>query len=220
MAERRGAAADPTAPSGMMKRDVFQEIRDELAQHVFVLYMLGTREAPADAATTAAVAALAEHRVDVVCVDVASDRSKGEAVKKYSDSALMPQLFCRGLFVAGGEAVADLCASWSPELKTGAPTTSHATGNHYSTLLETLAQDSERFAGVSLPPFASTDEDWTAFRATLREAAAVSSDLVVERLLSTYHHHATDSCEVDWPAFWEVIGAMQRQAKRRLKKGR
>jgi monothiol glutaredoxin len=89
-----------------MTPEVQAEIQREIASHDFVVFMKGTRKAPACGFSGRTVELLDTLLSDYHSVDVLARPELREAVKEFSSWPTLPQLYVRGRFLGGADIIA------------------------------------------------------------------------------------------------------------------
>lgn len=130
--------------------DLRTRISTLITQHHVVLFMKGTRRAPACGFSAGVVQVLDELVPEYETVNVLEDPSLREGIKEFSEWPTIPQLYVAGQFVGGADIVRDLAASGElAQMLAGAPAP----------------------AEVPAPSITVTDAAAAAFREALREAS-------------------------------------------------
>lgn len=94
-----------------MENESFAQIRQQISENDVVLYMKGTRVFPQDGYSAAAAEVLNSLGVSYTDIDVLEDRSLYQAVKEFANWPSVPQLYVKGEFIGGSDAVKELHAS-------------------------------------------------------------------------------------------------------------
>jgi monothiol glutaredoxin len=94
-----------------MGRDVFAEIREEIAKNKVIIYMKGTPTFPMCGFSAAAVECLKQYGYPFAHVDVLEDPEKREAIKQFSNWPTIPQIYINGEFIGGCDIIRELHAS-------------------------------------------------------------------------------------------------------------
>lgn len=94
-----------------MARDVFAEIRQEIADNKVIVYMKGTPNFPMCGFSAAAVEVLKQYGYPFAHVDVLEDQEKREAIKQFSNWPTIPQIYIAGQFIGGCDIIRELHAS-------------------------------------------------------------------------------------------------------------
>jgi monothiol glutaredoxin len=89
-----------------MNPEVRSRIQREIASHEFVVFMKGTRKAPACGFSGRTVELLDTLLSDYHSVDVLADPELREGVKEFSSWPTLPQLYVRGRFLGGADIIA------------------------------------------------------------------------------------------------------------------
>ena len=87
------------------------EIKNEVASNKIVIYMKGTKDAPRCGFSARAVGILKDLAVPFKDVDVLADQEKWQAVKELSDWPTIPQVYVNGVFLGGGDQLAEMHAA-------------------------------------------------------------------------------------------------------------
>ena len=91
-----------------MDNPVFQRIKTEIGDNDIVLYMKGSPVFPQCGFSAAVVQVLTEMGVKFKGVDILSDPSLRDGIKKFSDWPTIPQLYVKGQFVGGCDIVREM----------------------------------------------------------------------------------------------------------------
>lgn len=94
-----------------MSDEVFQRIRSDIEANPVVLYMKGTPVFPQCGFSSTVVQVLNRLGVAFKGVDVLSDPSIREGIKRFSDWPTVPQLYVKGEFVGGCDIVREMYLS-------------------------------------------------------------------------------------------------------------
>jgi monothiol glutaredoxin len=87
---------------------VLQNIQKEIAENDVVLYMRGTPTAPCCGYSASVVRALKELGVSFLGVDVLSDPSVLDGIRRYSNWPDIPQLYVKGSYLGSSDIVKEL----------------------------------------------------------------------------------------------------------------
>lgn len=90
---------------------VFSRIRQEIEETPVVLFMKGTPMFPQCGFSAAVVQVLSNLGVKFKGIDVLSDPSLREGVKRFTNWPTLPQLYVKGEFVGGCDIVREMAAS-------------------------------------------------------------------------------------------------------------
>src|SRR2546428_9230959 len=85
--------------------DVLDEMARELKDNKVVVYMKGTPSFPMCGFSAATVAVLREIGVPFKAIDVLAEPEKREAIKRFSNSPTIPQVYLGGKLVGGCDLV-------------------------------------------------------------------------------------------------------------------
>lgn len=94
-----------------MENELFDRIRHDLAGNDVVLYLKGTRNFPQDGYSAIVVRILDELNADYITIDVLEDENLHRALKEFSGHIGVPQLYVRGTFIGGADAIKEMQAS-------------------------------------------------------------------------------------------------------------
>ncbi len=94
-----------------MSDEVFERIRREISDNPVVLYMKGTPVFPQCGFSSTVVQVLNRLGVQFKGVDVLSDPSIRDGVKRFSEWPTIPQLYVKGEFVGGCDIVREMYLS-------------------------------------------------------------------------------------------------------------
>jgi monothiol glutaredoxin len=86
---------------------VFSKIRDTLEHNNVVLYMKGTKFAPACGFSSAVVRILNSFDIDFFDINVLVDEEIRQGIKDYNNWPTVPQLFVKSEFVGGCDIVVE-----------------------------------------------------------------------------------------------------------------
>ena len=95
----------------MSQRNVFDEIKQEVANNKIILYMKGTPEQPMCGFSNAVIQILNMVGKPYGSVNILEDFEKREAVKQFSNWPTIPQLYINGEFVGGCDITRELYES-------------------------------------------------------------------------------------------------------------
>lgn len=91
--------------------EIFDRIRQDIAQNNVVLYMKGTAVFPQCGFSAAVVEILDMLNVDFKDIDVLSDPVLRQGIKDFTNWPTIPQLYVKGEFIGGYDIVQDIFAS-------------------------------------------------------------------------------------------------------------
>lgn len=94
-----------------MENEVFDRIRQDLAENDVVLYMKGSATFPQDGFSAAIVQVLESLGVKFVDIDVLSDPALRQGIKDFANWPSTPQLYVKGEFVGGCDIVREMHAA-------------------------------------------------------------------------------------------------------------
>jgi monothiol glutaredoxin len=95
----------------MMQEPVYERIRQDLAKNDVVLYMKGSPVFPLDGFSAAIVQVLESLGVQYKDNDVLVDPGLHEGLKDFAKWPNVPQLYIKGQFIGGCDAVREMYAS-------------------------------------------------------------------------------------------------------------
>ena len=93
-----------------MERQVIDEIKAEVEQHLVLIYMKGTKEMPQCGFSAAAIQVLSSYDTRIKDVNVLADQEKWVAVKTFSNWPTIPQIYIGGKFVGGCDILREMHA--------------------------------------------------------------------------------------------------------------
>lgn len=91
--------------------EIFERIRQDLAQNDVVLYMKGSAAFPQCGFSAAVVQILDSLGVPFKSYDVLADNSLRQGVKEFTNWPTVPQLYVRGEFIGGCDIVREMYGS-------------------------------------------------------------------------------------------------------------
>ena len=91
-----------------MENTLFDRIRQEITSNDIVLYMKGTPVFPQDGYSAATAEVLRSLGVPYLGIDVLEDLDLYGALKEFTNWPSVPQLYIKGVFIGGGDAVKEL----------------------------------------------------------------------------------------------------------------
>ena len=94
-----------------MENPVFERIKNDVATNDVVVYMKGSPVFPQCGFSAAVVQILSEMKVKFRGIDVLSDPSLRDGIKKFSDWPTIPQLYIKGEFIGGCDIVREMFES-------------------------------------------------------------------------------------------------------------
>ncbi len=94
-----------------MENAQFERIRGDIAENDIVLYMKGTPIFPQDGYSAVVAEVLRGLDVSYYSVDVLEDKALYQAVKEFTNWPNVPQLYVKGEFIGGSDAIKELNAS-------------------------------------------------------------------------------------------------------------
>ena len=95
----------------MSQRNVFEEIKQEVANNKIMLYMKGTPEQPMCGFSNAVIQILNMVGKPYSSVNILEDLEKRDAIKQFSNWPTIPQLYINGEFVGGCDITRELYES-------------------------------------------------------------------------------------------------------------
>ncbi len=95
----------------MSEPQIFERIRDDIAESDVVLFMKGTPVFPQCGFSAALVQALSSLGVRFKGIDVLQDPEIREGIKQFSNWPTVPQLYVKGEFVGGCDIVREMYES-------------------------------------------------------------------------------------------------------------
>ncbi len=94
-----------------MDSEIFERIRQDIAENDVVLYMKGSAVFPQCGFSAAVVQVLDNLQVRYKDVDVLSDPALRQGIKDFTNWPTIPQLYIRGEFIGGCDIVREMYAS-------------------------------------------------------------------------------------------------------------
>lgn len=94
-----------------MENPVFERIKNDVATNDVVVYMKGSPVFPQCGFSATVVQILSEMKVKFRGIDVLSDPSLRDGIKKFSDWPTIPQLYIKGEFIGGCDIVREMFES-------------------------------------------------------------------------------------------------------------
>lgn len=94
-----------------MENEIFDRIRQDIAENEVVLYMKGSSAFPQCGYSAAIVQVLDSLGVAYRDIDVLSDPALSQAVKDFTNWPTTPQLYVKGEFVGGCDRVREMYAA-------------------------------------------------------------------------------------------------------------
>jgi monothiol glutaredoxin len=94
-----------------MQNEVFDRIRQEIADNDVVLYMKGSAVFPQCGFSAAVVQVLESLHVPFKDIDVLSDPQLSQGIKDFTNWPTTPQLYVKGEFVGGCDIVREMYAA-------------------------------------------------------------------------------------------------------------
>ena len=94
-----------------MDSEIFERIRQDIAENDVVLYMKGSAVFPQCGFSAAVVQVLDNLQVRYKDVDVLSDPAMRQGIKDFTNWPTIPQLYIRGEFIGGCDIVREMYAN-------------------------------------------------------------------------------------------------------------